>query len=155
MSLKKWVILGVVVGTSAAVVGCLTLGLPIVRTAGYHALIREYARATPVQPASGPDQSLMWNVDLPLSNGAKVRVRARDHLDVVTIHYPDETTPKPLYEYEDYSNPVAIRRAGGKLFVYWAETLLHTDCWLLAYDLESRREIERRRVDPRDMPPTP
>jgi hypothetical protein len=152
MSLKKWVILGVV----PAIVGVLAafiVGLPILRTPGYHAIIREYALATPLQPASGPNQSRIWDVDVPLSNGAKVRVRARDHMDVVTIQYSDETAPKPLYGYEDYSNPVGIRSAGRKLFVCWAETLLHTDWWLLAYDVENRREIERRRVDPRDMPP--
>jgi hypothetical protein len=152
MSLKKWVIPGVVLAIAGAL-ATLVVGLPIVRTTGYHAIIREYALATPLQPASDPNQSRIWNVDLPLSNGARVRVRARDHMDVVTIQYSDETTPKPLYEYEDYSNPVAIRSAGRKLFVCWAETLLHTDWWLLAYDLENRREIERRRVDPRDMPP--
>jgi len=152
MSLKKWVILGVSLATAAALVD-MVVGLPIVRTAGYRALIREYAGSVPVQPAPGPYQSLMWNADLPLSNGSTVRVRARDRMDVVTVHYSDETAPKRLYEYEDYSHPVAIRRAGSKLFTYWSETLIHTDWWLLAYDIENRREIERRRVDPRDMSP--
>ena len=149
--MKKLGVLAIVLATAAALVG-FVVGLPIVRTSGYYALIREYSQAVPVPAASGPNQSSVWDVDLLLSNGAKVRVRARDHMDVVTIQYPDETTPKSLYQYEDYSNPGAIRRAGSKLFVYWSESLLHTDWWLLAYDLENRREIERRRVDPRDMP---
>ena len=73
-------------------------------------------------------------------------------MDVVRLQYPDEAQPRTLYEYEDYSNPIGIRLSGRKLFVYWSETLLHTDHWLLAYDVENRRETERRRVDPKDMP---
>ena len=72
-------------------------------------------------------------------------------MDVVTVHYQDEPAPRTLYDYENYSNPVAIRIAGNKLFVHWAESLVHIDYWLLAYDIENRREVERRRVDPRDM----
>jgi len=37
------------------------------------------------------------------------------------------------------------------LFVHWVESLFHIDHWLLAYDIENRREVERRRVHPRDM----
>jgi len=40
---------------------------------------------------------------------------------------------------------------GNTLFVHWVESLFHIDHWLLAYDIENRREVERRRVHPRDM----
>lgn len=152
MSVKKWVILGVLLAMAGVLVA-LVVGLPIIRTAGYRAIISEYASAAPLQLASDANQSRVWDVSLLLANGAQVRVRALDHMSVVTVQYADEAAPKALYDYEDYSNPEAIRSAGHKLFVYWSETLLHTDWWLLAYDLENRREIERRRVDPRDMLP--
>jgi nicotinamidase-related amidase len=40
-------------------------------------------------------------------------------------------------------------RTADEVIEEWARA----DWWLLAYDLENRREIERRRVDPRDTPP--
>jgi len=141
--------------TVLTVVGGLVVeivGLPIWRTLGYGAMIQEYSEAVPVLPTATPTDELNWNVDLPVSRGAKARIQARGGMDVVRLHYLDEATPRTLYDYEDYSNPIAIRVSGRKLFVYWGETLIHTDHWLLTYDLENRQEIERRRVDPKDMP---
>lgn len=85
------------------------------------------------------------------SSGTTVRVQARDFMDVVKVRYGDEHGPHNLYRYVDYSSPVALRTDGDVLYVYWSEALIHVDTWLLAYDLASRREIDRRRVDPRDI----
>jgi len=144
----------VAVAGVAIVIGVLTLivGLPVVRTAGYRAMVSEYGRAIPAQPINDRRQPLKWNFELPVPGGVTIRVQAPDHMGVVKVQYPDEPSPRTLYEYEDYSTPIAIGMTGNKLFVHWEEALLHTDHWLLAYDLENRREIERRRVDPRDLP---
>jgi len=144
------IVVGVISLVSVIGLVAVFVGLPIVRTASYHAMILEYSRAVPVQATPDPyaSQSSSWSIDLRLSNGATMRVEASDHTDVVRVHYGDESEARALYDYEDYSNPKAIRIAGNTLFVYWEETLLHTDCWLFEYDLENRREIGRRRVDP-------
>jgi hypothetical protein len=137
----------------AIVIGVLDtiVGPPLGRTAGYRAMVSEYAQAIPAQPATHQRHPLTWSFEHQVASGTTVRVQARGHMDVVKVHYPDEPAPRTLYEYEEFSNPVAIRIAGNKLFVHWAESLLHIDHWLLAYDIENRREVERRRVDPRDM----
>jgi hypothetical protein len=75
----------------------------------------------------------------------------RDFTDVVKVQFADEPGPHDLYRYVAYSSPVALRTDGDVLCVYWSEALIHEDRWLLAYDLASRREIDRRRVDPRDI----
>lgn len=150
MSLKKCVMafagVTIVIGALDTIVGP-----PLVRTTAYRALVSEYARAIPAHPTSHQRQPRKWSFEHQVASGTTVRVHARGHLDVVKVHYPDEPAPRTLYEYEDYSNPVAIRIAGNTLFVHWVESLFHIDHWLLAYDIENRREVERRRVHPRDM----
>jgi hypothetical protein len=138
----------IIIGTSVD----LIVGLPLFRTAGYRAMVQEYAQAVPVIPTRNDKAGLKWNEELPVSAGIRARIQARGQMDVVRIEYSDETQARTLYEYEDYSSPIAVRVTHGRLFVYWSETLIHTDWWLLAYDLAHRRELERRRVDPRDMP---
>ena len=155
MSIKPWLTVLAVIALAAviaAVVAREYVALPIVRDAGYRALVDAYARAVPHQRTPRGQEEPEWNVDLPLPDGASVRVHARRQMAVVSVQYSDETAPRPLYKYEDYSNPVAIRTAGNVLYVSWDEILLHADHWILAYDLASRREIERRRVDPNDLP---
>jgi len=114
-------------------------------------MISAYLSATPVPEAPPNEEQLKWNVELPVANGVAARIQARDHMDVVKLHYSDEPEPRALYRYVDYSNPVGIRRDGHRLFVCWAETLFRTNYWLLEYDLERRRETQRRRVDPKDL----
>jgi hypothetical protein len=155
MSLKLWLLLAL-----AALIGFtavnLTVGLPIMRTAGYYDLIRQYRGAVPVKPTeSVGGKQCKWNFDLASSSGPKVRVEARDFMDIVRVQYVDEVTVRQLYDYEDYSSPIAIRTAGNTLFVHWGEALFHTDYWLLAYDTVNRREIARRRVDRNDLPSDP
>lgn len=148
---RRWALpIPVVLGLAMLIISCVRL--PLVRTAGYGAMVREYSQATTVLPDRDESTGLKWNAELPLSGGAIVRIHAPGHMGVVRVQYPDEAQPRQLYKYKDYSNPIAIRIRGHKLFVHWAETLFGTDYWLLAYDIENRREIEKRRVDPKDMP---
>ena len=114
-------------------------------------MISAYSTATPVPQAPSSDEQLQWNVELPIAKGVAARIQARDHMDVVKVHYGDEPAPRELYRYVDYSNPIAIRRDGHKLFVCWVEILFRPNYWLLEYDLERRRETQRRRVDPKDL----
>jgi hypothetical protein len=130
----------------------LIVGLPVLKTSAYLAMIQQYAQARPIAPTGTPDEELKWKVEVLLPGGGRARLQTSGHMDVVRLHFPGDTQPRPLYDYEDYSNPIAVRLAGDSLFVYWAETLLHTDHWLLVYDLRNRREVDRRRVDPEDMP---
>ena len=151
MSIRR---LAVLIGM-LVVGGVLThviVGFPVLKTSEYGALIRQYAEARSVGPTGTIDDELKWNVELPLADGGKARLQAGGHMDVVRLQLPGEAESRPLYEYEDYSNPIAVRIAGDRLFVYWSETLIRTDHWLLIYDMRYRREIERRRIDPRDMP---
>jgi hypothetical protein len=96
-------------------------------------------------------QRFEWTFVHSLSGGNTVRIQARDFMDVVKVHYGDERRPHNLYRYVDYSSPIALRTDGDILYVYWSETLIHNERWLLAYDLASHREIERRRVDALDI----
>jgi len=154
MSVKSWSLLAV---GAAAVTGavCLLIGcVPIIRTAGYHEMVRAYQAAAPAEPRGGESQAFKWDFDVPLPAGGSVRVQAPGHPGVARVVYSDESQPRELYKYKDYSNPQAIRVAGRRLFVYFCVTLFHSECWLLDYDLVARTEAGRRRVDPKDLPAT-
>jgi hypothetical protein len=153
MPVKRWsrVAVGViaVVGAVCLITGCN----PIIRNAGYHEMIRAYEAAAPV-PTGREGQAFKWDFEVRLSAGRSVRVQAPGYPGVARVVYSDESQPRDLYEYKDYSVPAAIRVTGSRLFVYWCETLLHSACWLLDYDLAARKEVGRRRVDPKDLLPT-
>lgn len=151
MSVKRVaILLGglVVVGVSVN----LIVGLPILKTTGYRALVQQYVQAERLAPTGTDDGQLKWDVEVRASNDVRARLQARKFMDVVRLQFPDDTAPRSLYDYEDYSSPIAIRVARDRLFVHWGESLFHTDHWVLVYDVRRRREIERRRVDPKDMP---
>ena len=150
-SRKRWIITFIVVVALAIEVGGLIYGWPILRTAQYRVAADEYAHATPVAaiPMDNHTNHTEWKFDHSLSSGTTVHIQARDFMDVVKVNYGDG--PHDLYRYVDYSSPIALKVAGDVLYVYWGEALIHSDRWLLAYDLASRREIYRRRVDPRDI----
>jgi hypothetical protein len=124
---------------------------PILRTASYFALLAEFARATPISETSLGTQASGWNSQIQVTDRVLATIRGRSHMDIISVTYSDETQPRALYEYTDYSGPVAVRRAGDMLYVHWVETLLRSDDWLLAYDLSSRREVQRRRIDRHDL----
>ncbi len=87
-----------------------------------------------------------------LPNGeASAWVQAPAHMGVVEVKYNDEYENRLLYKYVDYSSPLEIRKRENIVYVYWAETLLQTNHWILAYDLADRREIVRRKIDPSDL----
>ena len=143
--------LGVVLAVTAGVIVSFEIrGWPILRTARYRLLLDEYAKASRLSSGK-TDSGLNWNAEIRLPASVGVRVESRGFMDIVRLHYADEPRPRPLYEYEDYSNVVSIKTAGGRLYVHWAETLIHTDDWLLSYDLANRRELTRTRVAPADI----
>ena len=78
----------VLLALAAVVISCVRL--PLVRTTGYGAMVREYAQATTVLPNSDEPEGLKWNAEVPLSSGAKVRIQAPGHMGVVRVQYPDE-----------------------------------------------------------------
>jgi hypothetical protein len=129
-------------------------GWPVVRNAGYKAMVAEFSRAFPREPMRrGSNEPPVWDFDLSLTGGVIVKVTARGFMDTPTLKYSDERKARVLYRYVDYSSPIAVRTSGTMLYVYWGETLFHTDYRLLAFDLARRREVSRRKVDGRDMPP--
>ena len=148
---KWWVVAFVIVAAVAIEMAGVIYGWPIVRTDGYQALIDKYAHAVPMAAIPAENQHVEWSSEHSLSSGTTVRIQARDFMDVVKVHFRDESKPHDLYRYVDYSSPIDLRTDGDTLYVHWGEALLHSDNWLLAYDLAHRREIDRRRVDPRDM----
>jgi hypothetical protein len=79
------------------------------------------------------------------------KVKAVGHMGVVWIQYKDENNPNRLYESVDYSHVQEIRTAENILYVHWVEAFFHTDHWLIAYDLENRRELVRRKIDPNNL----
>ena len=149
---KWWALAFIVVAAVAIEIAGLVYGWPIIRTDKYFELVDKYAHAASItarKDAAG--QRSEWNFEHSLSGGATVRIQATDFMDVVKVQYRDESRPRHLYRYVDYSSPIALRTDGDILYVNWGEALLHSDIWLMAYDLASRREIDRRRVDPRDI----
>lgn len=129
----------------------LVYGWPIIRTAAYRELVNKYAHATPIPTTPTGNGRSEWKVEHLLASGAKVAIQASDFMDVVKIQYGGEPGSHDLYRYVDYSSPSALRLNGDVLYVCWGETLIHSEWWLLAYDLANRREIDRRRVDPLDV----
>jgi hypothetical protein len=136
---------------SAATAGCAHVS----KTAEYRKLVDDYSRAQP-HPAGqvDPRSSITgWYFKLTLPGSPTVAsVEGEEKPSVVTISYSDEQAARRLYKYVDYSSPLGIRTAGSILYVYWGETLFSTHWWLMAYDWVNRREVERRRVDPADLP---
>lgn len=152
MSRRKWwtVAIGVLGAVAIGIAGEV-YGWPIIRTAGYGVLVDQYAHAVSITAIPGENRPSEWNFEHSLSRGTTVHIQATDFMDVVKVHYRGESKPRDLYRYVDYSSPIALRTDGDILYVCWGEALIHSDIWLLAYDLASRREIDRRRVDPRDV----
>jgi hypothetical protein len=105
VSIKRGAIL---LGVLAVVVVLVNLivGLPILKTAGYRALIQQYAHAKRVAPTGTDDNQLKWDTEIRISNEIRARLQARKMMDMVRLRFPGELEPRPLYEYEDYSTPL-------------------------------------------------
>ena len=123
----------------------------IIRNQHYRKLISDFKRATlrdKIRPAGGNEG---WDFSIqPDASQTPVFVKAVWH-GVVRIKYPDESVERDIYKEVDYSSPIEIRTDAATLYVYWVEPLITTDYFLVAYDMSSRREITRRRVDPLDV----
>lgn len=126
----------------------------IIRDHQYRELIADFQRATlkDRDRPGGSNAGWQFQVELPESR-TTVLVQAVAHMGVATVKYADEKDERPLYKYVDYSGPVEVRTHEKILYVHWAEILLRTDHYILAYDLDGRREIARRRIDPSDLMP--
>jgi len=112
---------------------------PFLRDRSYRALVADFNRAVPRKS----------DFMVPLSTQAlSARVRAND---VVTVTFSDETAGRKLYEYLDKSYVISVRTAGEILYVHWNHTMVGSKYWLMAYDLSTRRELARARVDPTDL----
>ena len=126
---------------------------PIFKTREYSRLLGDFKSATPIPKTAGADrEAAKWVVVIPVGGDVVAHVSGRDFMDVVSVHYSDESKPRQLYEYRDYGNPQEVRRSGNTLYVYWTVTLYRTDHFVLAYDLQTRRQLALRRVDPLDVP---
>lgn len=121
------------------------------RDAAYFQLLGQFGKAHSrdfvTQGASTPS----WRFEVPLA-GVTAKVEGRKGMDVIRVQYSDEAQPRTLYEYVDYSNPIDVRVDRATLYVYWSETLLSSSSYVLAYDLEKRQLLAKRRVDPSDVP---
>jgi hypothetical protein len=117
-------------------------------------LLDQFKKATPLEPTDRGNGIAEWDVECRISDGNLATVRGSSHWDVISVTYADERQKHDLYDYRDYGGPIAVRRLGDVLYVYWGQTLFTTEYWLLAYDLRARNEIDRRRIDPTDLPPT-
>ena len=104
---KWWAVAFIVVVAVAIEIAGLVYGWPIIRTAGYRVLIDRYAHAAPMTAIPGGNQPSEWSFEHSLPNGTMVRIQARGFIDVVKVHYRDESQPHDLYRYVDYSSPIA------------------------------------------------
>jgi hypothetical protein len=89
-------------------------------------------------------------VQRPPSFGAIVG--GREHLDIVTVHYPGAPEPLPVHPPEDYTSNLEIRVEGSTLYVYRVVTLLWTEYRLAIYDLSTRKLVMDVLVAPEEMP---
>jgi hypothetical protein len=154
MKIKRLILTCVIFNAAiAGIVWVAIFGWPsiIIRNKEYRELIRNFQQAQPREKKSG-DENVLWDFQFHLSNGqTTIRVWAPAYPGVVWLKDIDGKADHPLYKYVDYSHPVEIRTTENVLYVYWAESLLRTDHWLIAYDLVNRREIVRRKIDPDDL----
>lgn len=152
--------MGVVLLLIAAVAGALWVavsGWPpiIIRDRQYRELVTAFQQALPREHRRPVNENDGWEFQEQVPDKATfTTVQAGSHQGIITIKYEDEERERPLYKYVDYSSTADVRTSGSILYVHWVERFLRTDHWLLAYDLASRREIARRKVDPNDVRPS-
>src|SRR5688500_1850150 len=134
--------------------GChAAAGCGVSRNAAYLELLGQFGNAQRRSSTTPHVSTSEWRFDVPLAgSGVVARVFGRQGMDVIRVHYSDEPKPRTLYNYVDYSNPIDVRVARSVLFVYWTETLVSSKSYVLAYDLEGRKVLAKRRVNPKDVP---
>jgi|SRR2546423_7503119 len=124
----------------------------IIRDRQYRELIVDFQRAPAKNRIRPGDNDAGWEfqVGVPESQTTAL-VQAVAHMGNARVKYGDEAEARALYKYVDYSSPIEIRATDRVIYVHWAETLLRTDHYILAYDLAKRCEVTRRRIDPSDL----
>jgi len=146
---------GNTVGLAATIAVCLLGGAAcgVTRDAEYFELLGQFGRARSQKALPQGESTPAWAFEVPLGgSGVVARVVGRKGMDVVRVHYSDEPSPRTLYEYVDYSNPIDVRVDRAILYIYWSETLFSSTSYVLAYDLGNRKVLAKRPVDPQDVP---
>jgi len=140
---------------AAILVASVSACARIVRDATYRETTTEFRRATPREAQSWGQSRVEdygWRFDVTLPDGRTVAtISAPGHIGSPTIKYSDESRERRLYTYRVYSITSAIRIDGTRLYVLWLHSLFRVRHWLLVYDLEARKPILKRRVDPQDV----
>ena len=153
MKIKRLILTCVIFNAAVAGIVWVAIFGPsiIIRDKEYRQLISNFQQAQPREKKSD-DRNVLWDFQIHLpEKQTTIRVWAPAYPGVVWLKDKNGEPDRPLYEYVDYSHPVEIRTAENILYVYWAESLLRTDNWLIAYDLVNRREIIRRKIDHDDL----
>jgi hypothetical protein len=151
------VVLLLVVGpvVSAGAVASCTAGSvrrPIWHSERERNAVAKYKLAMVVPSEAGKNgRNREWKHTLPESAFGAV-VGGREHLDIVTVHYPGAPEPLPVHPPEDYTNNLEIRVEGSTLYVYRVVTLVWTEYRLAIYDLSTRKLVMDVLVAPEDMP---
>jgi hypothetical protein len=154
MKAKLLILIPVILITAVAgIVWVAVSGWPpiIIRNREYRELLNHFQQAQLREQKRG-DRNVLWDfqIDVP-ERQTTARVWAPAYPGTATIKYIGEGDEHRLYKYVDYSGVREIRTAGNILYVYWIDGVFRPDNWLLAYDLAGRREIARRKIDPRDL----
>ena len=126
----------------------------VIRDHRYRQLIGDFQRARPMEEKAPETEGRGWDFQIQVPEGqTTARVHASEHNSVVKVTFADEDRERELYRYVDYTHPKEIRTDKSILYVRWVEILvpLRTTDWILTYDLSSRREIMRRRIDVEDL----
>jgi hypothetical protein len=154
MKLKPRYLLSVflIIIAAAVAMGILYVWRPIIRNHHYWELVGDFQRAQSKDEIKDGNKTGGWNFQMQIhGSNATAQVRGPASVGITTIKYSDEGATRDLYEYAEYTSPSEIRIAGNVLFVRWVNPLFGSRHWLLAYDIDGRREITRRRIDPDDI----
>ena len=144
----------VLLGVIAGVIWIVISGWPpiIIRDRQYRELIADFQHAPPINRIRPGDSNAGWEFQVVVPESrTTAQVKAVAHMGNAVVKYGDESDERALYKYVDYSSPIEVRATDRVVYVHWAETLLRTDHYILAYDVARRCEIARRRIDPNDM----
>jgi hypothetical protein len=142
------------IGSAVTVLSCYagSVRRPMWRSERERNAVAKYKLAMVVPREAGNDgQNREWKHTLPGSAFGAV-VAGREHMDVITVHYPGAPEPLPVHPPEDYTNNLEIRVEGSTLYVYRAVTLVWTEYRLAIYDLSTRKLVMDVLVAPEDMP---
>jgi len=131
-----------VVATEAA---CLPM--PIRRDAEYSRVVKEFKEAGPLaQRTLDASGNVGWDADFAVAGGVTAHLRAGMHLTDARVHYADEQSPRPVFDYKDYTNISDIRVRDSVLYVLRVISLFQNEYRLTVYDLNRRAVVTDRRI---------